>query len=104
MPLAFSSYNELNSVLQITHEDIDRSFGGYGGPSRSYYSGVYSSSMNAYMLMYRQIDRERNVLPLKEEEFPPHIKVPSLVRKPSLSNCEMKLIPLLYPEISGPSQ
>lgn len=31
--------------------------------------------MNAYMLMYRQIDRERNVLPLKEHEFPPHIRV-----------------------------
>lgn len=31
--------------------------------------------MNAYMLMYRQIDKERNVLPLKEDKFPSHIKV-----------------------------
>ena len=27
------------------------------------------------MLMYRQIDSERNALPMRAEEFPPHIKV-----------------------------
>ncbi|XP_065220993.1 ubiquitin carboxyl-terminal hydrolase 47-like isoform X2 [Planococcus citri] len=61
------------SVHKITSEQIESSFGVYG-PSRGYYSGVYSSSMNAYMLMYRQIDKERNVLPLKEDRFPAHIK------------------------------
>lgn len=54
--------------FQITHEDIKRSFGG----SRGYYSGVYSPSTNAYMLMYRQINT-RNATPMTTEEFPPHI-------------------------------
>ncbi|KAK9499634.1 hypothetical protein O3M35_002645 [Rhynocoris fuscipes] len=60
------------SVTTITQEDIEKTFG--GGPSRAYYSGAYSSSTNAYMLMYRQIDKELNCFAMKEEEFPPHIK------------------------------
>jgi len=53
-------------------EDIERSFG--GGPLRGYYSGQYTSSTNAYMLMYRQVDQRRNKNPMTQEEFPPHLK------------------------------
>uniref|UniRef100_A0A023F0P2 Ubiquitin carboxyl-terminal hydrolase 47 n=3 Tax=Triatoma infestans TaxID=30076 RepID=A0A023F0P2_TRIIF len=60
------------SVTTITQEDIEKTFG--GGPPRAYYSGAYSSSTNAYMLMYRQIDKELNCLAMKEDEFPSHIK------------------------------
>ncbi|KAI5729491.1 hypothetical protein M8J76_003096 [Diaphorina citri] len=60
------------SVTRITDEDIHKSYG--GGPARGYYSGVYSSSTNAYMLMYRQIDKERNVQAIAKDEFPQHIK------------------------------
>ncbi|KAG5319610.1 UBP47 hydrolase, partial [Pseudoatta argentina] len=60
------------SVTQITDDDIHKTYG--GGPSRAYYSGAYSSSTNAYMLMYRQIDRARNALPMQTEDFPQHIQ------------------------------
>lgn len=60
------------TVSRITNEDIYKTYG--GGAQRSYYSGAYSSSTNAYMLMYRQIDSERNVHAMTAEEFPPHIK------------------------------
>jgi ubiquitin carboxyl-terminal hydrolase 47 len=53
-------------------DDIERSFG--GGPIRGYYSGQYTSSTNAYMLMYRQIDHRRNKNAMTQEEFPPHLK------------------------------
>lgn len=53
-------------------DDIERSFG--GGPLRGYYSGQYTSSTNAYMLMYRQIDQRRNKNVMSQEEFPPHLK------------------------------
>jgi len=53
-------------------DDIERSFG--GGPLRGYYSGQYTSSTNAYMLMYRQVDQRRNKTPMTQEEFPPHLK------------------------------
>lgn len=53
-------------------DDIERSFG--GGPLRGYYSGQYTSSTNAYMLMYRQIDHRRNKNTMNHEEFPPHLK------------------------------
>lgn len=46
------------SVNRITEDDIKKTHG--GGPQKGYYSGVYTSSTNAYMLMYRQIDKERN--------------------------------------------
>ncbi|XP_063244790.1 ubiquitin carboxyl-terminal hydrolase 47 isoform X2 [Bacillus rossius redtenbacheri] len=61
------------SVTRITYDDIKKTYG--GGPMRGYYSGAYSSSTNAYMLMYRQIDKERNCEAMTVEEFPPHIKV-----------------------------
>ncbi|CAH1708005.1 unnamed protein product [Chironomus riparius] len=65
------SFND-QTVSSITQEDISRSFGG-SGAFKSYYSG-FSSSTNAYMLMYRQQDPARNCHVIKEENFPPHIK------------------------------
>lgn len=65
------SFND-QTVSPITQDDIQKSFG--GGTSKAYYSGAYSSSTNAYMLMYRQIDSSKNTSPIKEEEFPEHIK------------------------------
>ncbi|XP_017483613.1 PREDICTED: ubiquitin carboxyl-terminal hydrolase 64E isoform X2 [Rhagoletis zephyria] len=59
------------TVSPITEEDIEKSFG--GGSSRAYYSSVYSSSTNAYMLMYRQIDPQRNERATKATDFPEHI-------------------------------
>ncbi|KAG8294441.1 Ubiquitin carboxyl-terminal hydrolase 47 [Homalodisca vitripennis] len=44
-----------------------------GGALRGYYSGAYSSSTNAYMLMYRQINDD-NCDAIKVQDFPPHIK------------------------------
>ncbi|XP_024080521.1 ubiquitin carboxyl-terminal hydrolase 47-like isoform X2 [Cimex lectularius] len=60
------------TVTTITREDIEKTYG--GGPTRGYYSGAYSSSTNAYMLMYRQIDKDKNCTAMTEENFPPHIK------------------------------
>ncbi|KYB28299.1 ubiquitin carboxyl-terminal hydrolase 47 [Tribolium castaneum] len=60
------------SVNRITEEDIKKTYG--GGPQKGYYSGVYTSSTNAYMLMYRQIDKDRNCGAMKVEEFPPHMQ------------------------------
>lgn len=60
------------SVSRITDEDISKTYG--GGPARAYYSGAYSSSTNAYMLMYRQIDSERNTTAITKDQFPEHIK------------------------------
>lgn len=64
-------YND-QTVSPITQEDIQKSFG--GGSSKAYYSSVYSSSTNAYMLMYRQIDSKRNEKSVKAAEFPEHIR------------------------------
>ncbi|XP_055606489.1 ubiquitin carboxyl-terminal hydrolase 47 isoform X2 [Uranotaenia lowii] len=65
------SFND-QIVTAITHDDIQKSFG--GGSSKAFYSGAYSFSTNAYMLMYRQIDPSKNISPISEEEFPDHIK------------------------------
>ncbi|KFM79478.1 Ubiquitin carboxyl-terminal hydrolase 47, partial [Stegodyphus mimosarum] len=59
-------------VTRITYDDIQKTYG--GGPTRGYYSSSYSSSTNAYMLMYRQIDKEKNAECMSPEEFPEHIK------------------------------
>ncbi|RXG60069.1 Ubiquitin carboxyl-terminal hydrolase 47 [Armadillidium vulgare] len=64
------------SVSRITYDDIRKTYG--GANSRGYYSS-WTSSANAYMLMYRQADKERNVDIFSEEEFPSHIK--ELVQK-----------------------
>ncbi|XP_068142761.1 ubiquitin carboxyl-terminal hydrolase 47 isoform X1 [Drosophila tropicalis] len=63
-------FNDQN-VSTITQEDIQRSF---GGPNGSYYSSAYTSSTNAYMLMYRQVDAKRNERVVKSLDFPEHIK------------------------------
>ncbi|XP_017034197.2 ubiquitin carboxyl-terminal hydrolase 47 isoform X1 [Drosophila kikkawai] len=63
-------FNDQN-VSTITQEDIQRSF---GGPNGSYYSSAYTSSTNAYMLMYRQVDAKRNEKAAKVADFPEHIK------------------------------
>ncbi|KAL7732598.1 hypothetical protein ACLKA6_013533 [Drosophila palustris] len=63
-------FNDQN-VSSITQEDIQRSF---GGPNGSYYSSAYTSSTNAYMLMYRQVDAKRNEPAAKSSDFPEHIK------------------------------
>lgn len=59
--------------LQASQEDIEKSFG--GGSFNTYYSAAYSSSTNAYMLMYRQIDKVRNMSAIKKNEYPEHIVV-----------------------------
>ncbi|XP_043218154.1 ubiquitin carboxyl-terminal hydrolase 47-like isoform X1 [Amphibalanus amphitrite] len=56
------------SVSPVTQDDIRRT---YGGGTRT---SSYSSSTNAYMLMYRRIDRERNKLPLTKDHFPEGIQ------------------------------
>ncbi|KAG7164653.1 Ubiquitin carboxyl-terminal hydrolase 47-like [Homarus americanus] len=59
------------SVTKITYDDIRKTYG--GNTSRSgYYS--WSSSANAYMLMYRQITKDRNVDAFTREHLPQHIK------------------------------
>lgn len=60
------------SVTPINQEAIEKSYGG-AATSRAFYSSAYSSSTNAYMLMYRQIDPERNVRAVSSDEFPEHI-------------------------------
>uniref|UniRef100_A0A182P466 Ubiquitin carboxyl-terminal hydrolase 47 n=1 Tax=Anopheles epiroticus TaxID=199890 RepID=A0A182P466_9DIPT len=65
------SFND-QTVLPITQEDIHKSYG--GGSYKTSYTGAYTSSTNAYMLMYRQIDSEKNSLPVSEDQFPEHIK------------------------------
>lgn len=61
------------SVTPINQEAIEKSYGGCGS-ARSFYSSAYSSSTNAYMLMYRQIDSRQNARAMKAEEFPEHIE------------------------------
>ena len=43
------------TVSSITYDDIRKTYG--GGPTRSagYFTSAYTSSTNAYMLMYRQV-------------------------------------------------
>ncbi|KAL3275293.1 hypothetical protein HHI36_020060 [Cryptolaemus montrouzieri] len=60
------------SVMRITEDDIKKTYG--GNPHRGYYSGAYSSSTNAYMLMYRQIDKDRNIKAMSVDDFPIHIR------------------------------
>ncbi|KAL5292060.1 USP47 family protein [Megaselia abdita] len=59
------------SVTGITQEDIQKSYGGCS--IKSYYSGMFTSSTNAYMLMYRQMDTKRNESAFQKEQFPKHI-------------------------------
>ncbi|XP_078041593.1 ubiquitin specific protease 47 [Augochlora pura] len=61
------------SVTQITNDDIQKTYGGGPIQYRSYHTASCSST-NAYMLMYRQIDPARNVLPMQVQDFPLHIQ------------------------------
>nr|XP_039253989.1 ubiquitin carboxyl-terminal hydrolase 47-like [Styela clava] len=65
------SFND-QIVSPISQEDIEKSYGGSGG--RSSYSTSFSSSTNAYMLMYRQINPDQNTAFIKTEDLPDHIK------------------------------
>lgn len=66
------SFND-QTVSKITNSDIKRTFGGSDASSRGYYSSTYSSSANAYMLMYRQI-RTDNCVFMNENELPQHVR------------------------------
>ena len=48
------------SLSQLNEDDVEGTFGGPDSRSRGYYSSMYASSANAYMLMYRRIDKENN--------------------------------------------
>lgn len=75
------------TVSPITQEDIQKSFG--GSSTKAYYSSVYSSSTNAYMLMYRQMDPQRNEHAMQVPDFPEHIT---------------KLLPRLHSDDDGESR
>ncbi|XP_077530033.1 ubiquitin carboxyl-terminal hydrolase 47-like isoform X1 [Haemaphysalis longicornis] len=60
-------------VSRVNYDEIRKTYG--GGPSRAgYYVSAYSSSTNAYMLMYRQVDKEQNAEPMTPEQFPAHLR------------------------------
>lgn len=61
-------------VSRITQEDIKKTYGGSSSGYSGFYFSSYSSSTNAYMLMYRQIDPNRNAGFLSEEKFPEHLR------------------------------
>lgn len=65
------SFNDQH-VSKVTYEDITKTYGG-SSTSRGYYSSTYTSSTNAYMLMYRQIDKRRNKDFIQPENFPEHV-------------------------------
>lgn len=66
------SFNDQH-VSKITYDDICKTYGG-SSANRSYYSASYTSSTNAYMLMYRRIDAEKNAEFVSPEDFPAHMK------------------------------
>lgn len=76
------SFND-QTVSPITQEDIQKSFGGAGYKA---FLSAYSSSTNAYMLMYRQIDPPRNAKFIKESEFAEHIKTLKMTLKEKEEN------------------
>ncbi|XP_053398003.1 ubiquitin carboxyl-terminal hydrolase 47-like isoform X2 [Mercenaria mercenaria] len=67
------SFNDQH-VSKITYDDIRKTYGG-SSTTRGYYSSSYASSANAYMLMYRKIDKDRNIDFMCGEDFPEHVKV-----------------------------
>lgn len=66
------SFNDQH-VSKITYDDIRKTYGG-SSANRSYYSASYTSSINAYMLMYRRLDKEKNADFVSPEDFPAHMK------------------------------
>ncbi|XP_046546344.1 LOW QUALITY PROTEIN: ubiquitin carboxyl-terminal hydrolase 47-like [Haliotis rubra] len=67
------SFND-QQVTRITYDDIRKTYGG-SSLGRGFYSSAYASSTNAYMLMYRQIDKLRNAECMVPDEFPQHLKM-----------------------------
>lgn len=65
------SFNDQH-VSKITHDEITKTYGGSTG-SRGYYSATYTSSTNAYMLMYRHIEKQNSDF-IQSDDFPAHIK------------------------------
>ncbi|XP_061422799.1 ubiquitin carboxyl-terminal hydrolase 47 isoform X2 [Lethenteron reissneri] len=65
------SFNDQH-VNRITQDDIRKTYGGATG-NRSYYSSTFSSSTNAYMLIYRQIQPSKNAKFMEVTNFPQHI-------------------------------
>ena len=59
------SFNDAN-VAEISYKDVNKVF---GGPSN------FGSSTSAYLLMYRQIDREKNLMTVPDSEISDEIKV-----------------------------
>ncbi|KAA0191046.1 hypothetical protein HAZT_HAZT008723 [Hyalella azteca] len=57
------------SVTRIGDEEIKRTYGGGGRTG-----GSYGASANAYMLMYRQCNEDRNLMPFTKDNFPAHIQ------------------------------
>lgn len=62
------SFNDM-SVLPITDEQIKRTYGSTESGSQAYYSSMYSSSANAYMLTYRQVSGESYFLKCHSRHF-----------------------------------
>eukprot|EP00731_Ephydatia_muelleri_P029733 Em0021g256a len=62
------------SVTMASEDDIQQTFGGSASKSKSYYSSaMYTSSTNAYMLMYRRIDPKKNEPFTEAKNLPPHL-------------------------------
>jgi hypothetical protein len=64
-------FNDHN-VTTTTISEVERAFGGTLS-SRGYYSNVYSSSANAYMLMYRQVTEDNESF-MEVVDFPEYLK------------------------------
>ncbi|XP_057313910.1 ubiquitin carboxyl-terminal hydrolase 47-like isoform X1 [Hydractinia symbiolongicarpus] len=56
-------------VSEVSEEDILKSYGGDDKFRTGFYSSNYSSSTNAYMLMYRKIDKKRNKNFIKKSKW-----------------------------------
>ena len=62
------------SVTMASEDDIQQTFGGASSKTKSYYSSaMYTSSTNAYMLMYRRIDPKKNEPFTETKSLPPHL-------------------------------
>lgn len=66
------SFNDQN-VSAITYDDIKKTYGG-SSSVHGHYSSSFASSTNAYMLMYRRIDKERNAKFMRVDQFPVHLQ------------------------------
>eukprot|EP00117_Sycon_ciliatum_P005815 scpid21883/ scgid2680/ Ubiquitin carboxyl-terminal hydrolase 47; Deubiquitinating enzyme 47; Ubiquitin thioesterase 47; Ubiquitin-specific-processing protease 47 len=66
------SFND-TTVKAISDRDIESTFGSGTSSSFYSYSSMYRSSANAYMLMYRQVNAERNAMPLETAMLPEHV-------------------------------